>query len=464
MSNEDLQLIQQYIDGRLAESDVAQLQELLLKDAEARATLRTMATLDLGLSDIAAGHSQSIETTRNNTTLNETRSVPPVRATSGLSASWTRSLLAIASLAIIGLGAALWFQTSSSAEPAADRNIAKVTGTGGEIVWTGNGGSVVTNLETGTMLTGGTIEGTSPTSWVELEFLDGSRVTVAGDSRLTFSDFGQKILYLKEGNVSSSVEPQTAEAPMLVYTRNAMLEVLGTEFKVESEVDATSLNVTEGKVRFKRLSDGQTVEVPANQRVRSSDGTSLAPQPIPTRTSKWKSNLNQPYGTHGKWLPGTDSLPPRLRLVHYSHKTPEGESFLIKNVGMAVLGENSERVDLPQGSKIRFRGYARENQKAVFGVVVRNSNGDFGGYYTSALPKTQWMILQTEEQTEGPGSLKPFEVVVDVADLSLGQDLRKGGFAVSPVGLVADWVFCSTPAEESELEIAEVEIFRPDAN
>jgi ferric-dicitrate binding protein FerR (iron transport regulator)/Ca2+-binding EF-hand superfamily protein len=461
MSDENFQLIQQYLDGSLAEADVAKLQRLLLADAEARATLRTMATLDLGLSDIAVSQIQS-----NEKKPNETRSVPPARTASRLSASWTRSLLAIASLAIIGLGAALWFQSGSSAKPAADRKIARVTGTGGEIVWTGNGGSVETNLEPGTVLTGGTIEGTSPTSWVELEFLDGSRVTVAGDSRLTFSDFGQKLLYLKKGNVSSSVEPQMPNAPMLVYTRNAMLEVLGTEFKLESEVDATSLNVTEGKVRFKQLSDGQTVEVPANQRVRTSDGAGLTTQPIPRRTSQWKSNLNQPYGTHGKWLPGSDLMPPRLRLIHYSHKTPEGESILIKNAGMSVLGENSERVDLSAGSKIRFRGYAKENQKAVFGVVVRDGKGDFAGYYTAAQPKTHWMNLQTEEdsdgQSEGASGLKPFEVVIDVADLSLGVDLKHQGFADSPAGLVVDWAFGSAPAEESDFEIAEIEIFRPD--
>jgi len=204
MRNEDLQLLEQYLDGTLAEGDVPRLEKLLLEDGEARATLRTLATLDLGLHDLASGQDpnrekESIETKETKSI--PTRSIPPGRTTSSsFSASWTRSLLAIATLAIIGLGTALWFQSSGSsadsatAQTAFDKNIATIVGIGGEVVWTGNGGSVATDLKRGTLLTGGTIEGTSPTSWVELEFLDGSRVTVAGDSRLTFSDFDQKLL------------------------------------------------------------------------------------------------------------------------------------------------------------------------------------------------------------------------------------------------------------------------------
>ncbi len=458
MSNDDLELLEQYLDGSIADFAVPRLEKILLDSHEARATLRTLATLDLGLHEIALVHNQD----------SVTKSILPMRTTSSsASRPWAKSMLVLSSLVIVGLATALWLRSNPTGdEPVADRNVATVTGISGEIIWTGNGGAVFQDLKQGTKLTGGTIEGTSPTSWVELEFHDGSRVTVAGDSRLTFSDFGQKLLYLKEGNVSSSVEPQSPDAPMLVYTRNAMLEVLGTEFNVESDVDAISLNVTEGKVRFRRLSDGETVEVPANQRVRSSDGISLVPQPIPARASQWRSNLNQPYCTHGKWLPRTETLPPRLELVHYRHKTPVGQSFMIKNAGMAVLGKDGERVGLSPVSKIRIRGYAKQNQKAVFGVVTRNSNGDFAGYYSSSVPNTFWMNLQTENGGVDADKLQPFEVVVDVADLVLGADLQKANqsFAALPAGLVVDWVYCSSPSDESDLEIAEFEIFRGDAD
>ena len=84
---------------------------------------------------------------------------------------------------------------------------------------------------------------------------------------LTFSDDDQKKLHLKAGNLSSNVKPQPAGKPMLIYTRSAMLEVVGTQFEVEAETAATMLNVSEGSVRVTRFSDGNSVDVPARHRV-----------------------------------------------------------------------------------------------------------------------------------------------------------------------------------------------------
>ncbi len=465
MRNEDHELLQRYLDGSIDENEVEALNDLLLNSVEARSTLRSLATLDLGLNEMALGESPSERNDQK--LLTETWSVPPKRtASSSLSASWTSSLLAIATLAIIGLGIALWYQTvDSRAKPATEQSIAKVTGTGGRVVWTGNGGLVSADLKIGSLLTGGTIEGTSPRSWVELEFLDGSRVTVAGDSRLTFSDVGQKILYLMEGSVASSVKPQKPDSPMLVYTRNSMLEVLGTEFEVQSHVETTSLDVTEGKVRLRRLSDGEVIDVPANQRVESSEGLELVVKPIPNRTSDWKGDLAQPYGKWGTWLPPTDSLPARLRPVHYRHKDPEGKVFLIKTAGMPVMGKDNERVVLRAGCKLRVRGFARLDQKAVFGVAVRDDNGDFGGYYDSADPDLYWVDLQTDSEP-ARGNLAAFEFTIDAADLSLGAESVKADkdFADSPIDQVVDVFYCTIPAENSDMEITSVEILQSSDN
>ena len=133
------------------------------------------------------------------------------------------------------------------------------------------------DLSVGAELAGGTVEGLAPGSWLELEFNDGSTVTISGNSMLTFSDRGQKELHLKEGNLSSNVKPQPAGKPMLIYTRSAMLEVLGTQFEVEAETATTILNVREGSVRVKRFSDGSTVDVPARHRVIAAADREMSP-------------------------------------------------------------------------------------------------------------------------------------------------------------------------------------------
>ena len=61
---------------------------------------------------------------------------------------------------------------------------------------------------------------------------------------------------MPELNYDIAMKPQPAGKPMLIYTRSAMLEVLGTQFDIDAELQATTLNVSEGTVRVKRLSDG----------------------------------------------------------------------------------------------------------------------------------------------------------------------------------------------------------------
>ena len=65
--------------------------------------------------------------------------------------------------------------------------IATITGLKGSLLWTGNQGELVLDMHVGRELTGGTIEGLAPDSWFELQFQDGSIVTISGTSMLTFA-------------------------------------------------------------------------------------------------------------------------------------------------------------------------------------------------------------------------------------------------------------------------------------
>ena len=468
MNPDEFQLVEQYVDGTIGKKDVPRLQSLLSESAQARAMLRTLATLDFGLQDIAEGQ----DTLANSNDQLNVRRDKLARAWASSRHGWTKAILATAAAAIIALGVALYLQRANYEyklanvpvhSDSSNRDIAEITGLGGVVVWTGDGGKVTTDLNVGTKLTGGTIEGASPTSWVELEFLDGSSFTVSGDSRLTFSDFGQKVLHLKEGNFASNVKPQSVDRPMLVHTRNAFLEILGTEFKVESEVDSTSLNVTEGKVRLRRLSDGQTVDVPANQRVLAVNGSELSAQPIPASVSQWKSDLNQPDHTFGRWLPRSDSAPSRLKVVPYRHTTTNGQTVMVMNGGVAVSGRDDEQILLYEDSKIRVRGFTHPSQLASFGVLVRGTNGSFGGIFVSYKPDNAefWIDLSPAvNQDVAIGELRQFELVLSCTELLLSPDLAAADFPVNPLGSIAEVFFGLSPTEKVGMEITEIEIFR----
>jgi len=285
MSDSDLeQLIAAWLDGRISDVNSETLQQELRESAKARATFESYAQLDAVIREVA-----------------DTESVGAISQASGTSVSiskpattlYFRTSLAIALGIIVALTATLYFQFANS-----NRSIARVTGLSGSLIWIGDGGQIVQGsgpqqsqtrwsnaLSEEAELPGGTIEGTAPDSWFELEFLDGSTAMIFGDSILTFSDQGQKQLRLKQGRFSASVVPQPVGEPMLIHTPAADLKVVGTQFDVETGPESTMLYVREGIVQIRRLSDGKTVDVPAGYRVVAGADSNMSPQLVaPART------------------------------------------------------------------------------------------------------------------------------------------------------------------------------------
>ena len=76
-------------------------------------------------------------------------------------------------------------------------------------------------------LAGGTVEGLGLDSLIELRFTDGTRITLPGKAMLALSNYGQKLLYLKEGELSASVPPQPFSVIVLCVTIPAVhLDIL----------------------------------------------------------------------------------------------------------------------------------------------------------------------------------------------------------------------------------------------
>lgn len=69
------------------------------------------------------------------------------------------------------------------------------------------------------------------------------------------------------GSIACDVGPQPRNAPMLVKTGQAAVNVVGTQFQVRAVFGWTRVQVSQGTVRVSRLSDGATVDVSAGQYV-----------------------------------------------------------------------------------------------------------------------------------------------------------------------------------------------------
>ena len=362
-------------------------------------------------------------------------------------------LLAAAAVIIVALIASLYFQQANTKrpdriavqQPSVDLPIARISGLSGPLQWTGDGGRVTYDLSAGAELSGGTIEGLAPGSWFELEFNDGSTATISGNSMLTFSDDDQKELHLKAGSLSSSVKPQPAGKPMLIYTRSAMLEVVGTQFEVEAETAATMLNVSEGSVRVTRFSDGNSVDVPARHRVVAAADREMRPVPVRKSVSQWKSELRLgPVRTQGKWSPRTDTQDAKLGAIPYT--TPQG--MTIYTTGFSVSWGDKPPVTLQPASRLRVRGRIASPQKVYFGITVRQANGAFAGRFQTIRP--------TYELPSG----QDFEVTLHLREFRLDPSLAslKQELPSAPFHLVVETIWCHTLDKQAGLEITEVEL------
>jgi ferric-dicitrate binding protein FerR (iron transport regulator) len=115
----------------------------------------------------------------------------------------------------------------------------------------------------------------TPATTAAVTLPDGSEVTLASDSRLTYRrGFGRLLGAPAERRVTLRGEAffdvQTGDAPFVVETFNAEVEVLGTRFNVRARAEeATDVALEEGRVRVSaggaavELASGEATQVPA---------------------------------------------------------------------------------------------------------------------------------------------------------------------------------------------------------
>lgn len=265
---------------------------------------------------------------------------------------------------------------------------------------------------------------------------------------LTISDDGQKHLRLKEGTFSADVKPQRPGKPMLIHTRTATLEVVGTQFNVDAGRFATTLNVSEGNVRVERLSDGDKIDVPAGFRIVAAPDQEMSLVPLPDSVTNWKSQLNLgPERAYGKWAPGTNDKGAELMAGPF---TIENGKTIYTAALQVSIGDNPPVVLVPN-SKIRVRGHIASAHPVFFGVTVQHASGEFAGRFQVILPADRFH------------SDRDFEVVLDLRDYSLDPSLAhiKDKLPSVPFSLTVDTIWCHTLFDPAGLAILEVELLGP---
>lgn len=439
-SNEWEALIDRHLEGDLDEAEKERLAELLDSNPAARKELVEQAQWETRLIESLREQQASPDAPIDN-------DAPSPQAHTRL----LRPMLwGVAALIPVVLIAILYFGNRSREPqaPRGDRKIVTIAGLSGPVIWTGDGGRIVRELRLGTELSAGTIDGLSPDSWLELEFRDGSSVTISGYSVLTFSHREQKELHLKSGSLSAEMAPQSERRPLLIHTQSAILEVLEAQFTVEASLASTELDVREGMVRVKRLSDSKTVEVRAGHRAIAAANRNLSPMKAPKSIHSWKSQLDLgPHRMYGEWKPRANGNPAKLKAMPYT--TERGKT--IYTTSFRVSSCDNPPVVLRPGSTIRARGMLKTAHRVYFGLTVRQANGSFAGRFQTIRPAKDFR------------SGEPFEVFLSPGDYKLDPSLAamKDRLPETPFHLVIESLWSHTLHDPVGLSITEVELIGP---
>lgn len=240
-------------------------------------------------------------------------------------------------------------------------------------------------LPAGTLM----LEGES--SAVQWRFLDGTLITASGVAEISFSDDGQKLLRLRQGVLTAEVQPQAAGAPLVVETPTARMEVLGTVFTLTAEPEHTRINVAEGRVRLKRLVDGETVEVSQQHScVASLDARGDLRPEVPSEPEiGWQYRFTDPppQSWKGEWRSAEGSLPARLRAVAFLvGRKQERDYTPIVHYGITARSVDEINLgSLPPKGELRVRFRTDHPARLHIMLGLNREDGGFGGNFEAKL-------------------------------------------------------------------------------
>ncbi|MCP4462776.1 MAG: FecR domain-containing protein [Planctomycetaceae bacterium] len=347
----------------------------------------------------------------------------------------------------------------------------------GDVQWTGDGGSVIGELQEGQGLTGGTIETRSLNAVVELRFRDGTIVSTSGSSVLTVADAGQKKLYLRSGILSADVQEQPAECPMIIVTPTARLEILGTRLDVVANPERSKVSVRQGLVRAVRLSDGKSVKVAGgHSAIAATDARNeFLSRPSDQAVHTWQANLEQERKQgEGEFVSAMFALRMEIREALKSGKVNREQ---IRDVYGDRLAEaaNTDGVLKAQPKQIRQSKFGNVIQIATLHVnrdrpnpVVLNEQSVFrvqGKVAVATEINIGFAAFGTTRASAGRflasrNVTGKFDVEIPVQQF---QPFRGRTAVDSAIGMEVFVWFCLTSDVDAELEISAVEL-KPASN
>jgi ferric-dicitrate binding protein FerR (iron transport regulator) len=427
--SELFQLAGGYCNGTLGAGEFARLEQLLLNDAEARAVFRRLLALDAALRDFG-DHAVAAWS-------HDLRLASARRLGAAPRRTWSVRRAAGAVAALVGVAAAvvLLLRRGGDAEAAV---IGALENVAGDVRITAADGTVRAISSDAAVRSGDTVRTSGAANSTVMTYADGTRLTLVGDTAVTFGDSPSKSIVVHQGMLGASVEPQPREAPMLLATPSARLQVLGTRFLVGAAAGRTDLSVTQGLVRMIRIRDGAAVDVGHGKRAVVTERRPLVVESIPEPASTW--NVDFEDGLPESWDVGravSEELPAGSRggvIAERIEDSEDGPQWAVITGdawvdGLFVAGERTHL-------HVTFKKQAPGGWINVF-VITRTADpsdpqhaanflfNDFpriepDRWHTATIPLAKFESLH--RAAKSPMKLVPYKVTVVAPDRGLTID------------------------------------------
>lgn len=300
-----LRLLSKLTDREISAEEEARLESFLTDDSEAQLLYMQHVDIQVELACLQRSDQENAKVTP--------LPISPPVATDPQAAGFRYKWLAVAAVIIAAALALFWPRGS-------DRVIAHLDHIRGDVLIVPKSGLPWTPEAKVEIRSSYTLKVRGDGSSAVLIYPDKTLVALVGDTEIHLTDSSFKDLTLAHGVIAANVTPQPTGEAMRIATPGAELEVLGTEFTLESDTTNTHLAVLEGAVAFTREADAQRVKVTAGKVAtvgqpptpgEPSPALIAEPQQAPPR--KWNVDFETP---DLNWKAGqrtSSELPPRSK-------------------------------------------------------------------------------------------------------------------------------------------------------
>ena len=270
-------------------------------------------------------------------------------------------------------------------------------------------GSGVRTLQVGDVLRSDDTLTTAPEEEAALRYSDGTELRLAGDTSVTFlgeeSSQGKRV-NLSWGTVIAEVVPQPVGRPMVLTTPLSSATVRGTRLWLSGDPDSTRLDVIEGVVELKRLSDGEVLPVKSREyAVATAEEFAVQPLAWPIDRRDAAVLLETADTTTevrdvetGRYVPLDLRPQGKARLDHDFAFVLSGGSYALYNASAAVLQSCQRTGELTIETTITPQ-YARQSSSTC--IVGCSAGGEKYNFELGQQGDLLVLRLQTSDELAG---------------------------------------------------------------